>query len=43
MQNFYNKIANEKDSAKLDTLPKDLHTASFFSKDDNQAANGPSD
>lgn len=35
MQNFYNKIANEKDSAKLDKLPKDLYTASFFSKVDN--------
>ena len=43
MQNFYNKMANEKVSAKMDTLPKDLQTASFFSRDDNQAANGPSD
>ena len=42
MQNFYNKISNEKDSAKIDALPKDLHTATFFSKDDDKAANGPS-
>jgi len=28
-------MADQKDSAKTDTLPKDLHTASFFSKEDN--------